>query len=140
MEGRAGGGGGGDRGISRPRFLWHRAYAGRARNCSSAPRRGWPGETVAARRRSGAAYWCMRVSEALPLRLRLAQRGLDGVTLLMLPAVLFIVLLFVYPFLYGLVLSFQPKQARLAGQLRKILRRPVSLSDHRQDAWSSRCR
>ena len=44
------------------------------------------------------------------LRLRLRQRGLDGVTLLLLPCVLFVVALFVYPFLYGLVLSFRPKQ------------------------------
>jgi len=43
------------------------------------------------------------------LRLRLRNRGLDGVTLLVLPCVLFVVALFVYPFLYGLVLSFQPK-------------------------------
>jgi len=47
--------------------------------------------------------------ERLPLRQRLALRGLDGVTLLVLPAALFIVLLFVYPFIYGFVLSFQPK-------------------------------
>ena len=39
----------------------------------------------------------------------LARRGFDGVTLLVLPAALFIVALFVYPFLYGLVLSFEPK-------------------------------
>ncbi len=43
------------------------------------------------------------------MRARLAARGLDGATLLVLPAVLLLVLLFVYPFLYGLVLSFQPK-------------------------------
>ncbi len=46
---------------------------------------------------------------AIPLRVRLAQRGLDGVTLLVLPAVLFVLALFVYPFLYGLFLSFTPK-------------------------------
>jgi putative spermidine/putrescine transport system permease protein len=39
----------------------------------------------------------------------LALRGIDGVTLLVLPALILIVLLFVYPFAYGLVLSFQPK-------------------------------
>ena len=43
-------------------------------------------------------------------RLRLAERGFDGVTLLVLPSLLFVLLLFVYPFLYGLVLSFVPKQ------------------------------
>jgi len=45
-----------------------------------------------------------------PLRLRLRNRGLDGTTLLVLPAVFFIVALFVYPFLYGLLLSFAPKE------------------------------
>ncbi len=39
---------------------------------------------------------------------RLAARGLDGGTLLLLPALLFVLALFVYPFLYGLVLSFHP--------------------------------
>jgi putative spermidine/putrescine transport system permease protein len=48
-------------------------------------------------------------SDRLPLRTRLALYDLDGVTLLVLPAVLFVILLFVYPFLYGFVLSFQPK-------------------------------
>lgn len=42
------------------------------------------------------------------LRQRLANRGLDGVTLLILPALLFVLAVFVYPFLYGLVLSFNP--------------------------------
>ena len=51
----------------------------------------------------------MTEGERLPLRQRLALRGLDGVSLLVLPAALFILLLFVYPFLYGFVLSFQPK-------------------------------
>ena len=46
---------------------------------------------------------------SLPLRMRLAAAGLDGVTLLVLPAALGLVLLFVYPFLYGRVLSFNPK-------------------------------
>jgi putative spermidine/putrescine transport system permease protein len=47
--------------------------------------------------------------ERPPLRLRLARRGLDGVTLLVLPAVLLLLALFIYPFAYGLVLSFLPK-------------------------------
>lgn len=42
------------------------------------------------------------------LRQRLANRGFDGVTLLILPALLFVVGVFIYPFLYGLVLSFNP--------------------------------
>ena len=47
--------------------------------------------------------------ETPPLRLRLAARGLDGVTLLVLPAIALMVGLFIYPFLYGFWLSFQPK-------------------------------
>jgi putative spermidine/putrescine transport system permease protein len=48
-------------------------------------------------------------SERLPLMVRLKLYELDGVTLLVLPAVLFVAALFVYPFVYGFVLSFQPK-------------------------------
>jgi putative spermidine/putrescine transport system permease protein len=52
-----------------------------------------------------------RAAPAEPsLRLKLAARGLDGVTLLVLPAALFLVALFVYPFLYGFILSFEPKE------------------------------
>ncbi len=47
---------------------------------------------------------------SIPLKQRLAARGFDGLTLLVLPAVLFLLALFIYPFLYGLVLSFEPKQ------------------------------
>jgi putative spermidine/putrescine transport system permease protein len=50
------------------------------------------------------------IGRKLPLRSRLREHGLDGVTLLVMPGVLFVVALFVYPFLYGLVLSFHPKQ------------------------------
>ena len=42
-------------------------------------------------------------------RLGLQARGLDGTTLLVLPAVVVVAAVFVYPFLYGLVLSFRPK-------------------------------
>ena len=40
---------------------------------------------------------------------RLQARGIDTTTLLVVPAALIIVATFVYPFLYGLVLSFRPK-------------------------------
>jgi putative spermidine/putrescine transport system permease protein len=50
-----------------------------------------------------------RVQDRIGLPQRLAARGLDGLTLLVLPAVLFVLALFIYPFLYGLWLSFQPK-------------------------------
>lgn len=44
----------------------------------------------------------------LSLRHRLAERGVDRTLLLLVPGVVFLVLLFLYPFLYGLQLSFQP--------------------------------
>ncbi|MFD0535548.1 hypothetical protein ACFQY7_19155 [Actinomadura luteofluorescens] len=43
------------------------------------------------------------------LRHRLAERGVDRVLLLLLPAVLVVALLFLYPMMYGVGLSLQPK-------------------------------
>ena len=43
------------------------------------------------------------------LRHRLAERGVDRVVLLLAPGIVFLVLLFVYPFGYGFQLSFQPR-------------------------------
>ncbi|WP_454855734.1 ABC transporter permease [Rhizobium binxianense] len=43
------------------------------------------------------------------LRNRLAVRGLDGTTLLVLPGLLFMIVLFVYPFFYGVADSLMPK-------------------------------
>ncbi|MFI5011402.1 MAG: ABC transporter permease [Hyphomicrobiales bacterium] len=57
---------------------------------------------------------------APPLRLRLAAIGLDGVTLLTLPAALFLIGLFVYPFLYGFVLSFEPKVGGLLANYQRF--------------------
>jgi putative spermidine/putrescine transport system permease protein len=54
----------------------------------------------------------------------LAQRELDRVTLLVIPAVAFIVLLFVYPFFYGLVLSLQPKTGDWLANYRKFFSDP----------------
>jgi len=51
----------------------------------------------------------------VPLGQRLAAQSLDGVTLLVVPAALFLLALFVYPFLYGLWLSFHPKDGTLLG-------------------------
>lgn len=47
--------------------------------------------------------------EKATLRHRLAERGVDRVLLLLVPGVVFVVGLFLYPVLYGLQLSFQPK-------------------------------
>lgn len=55
---------------------------------------------------------------------RLALRGIDGATLLALPAVLFLLLLFVYPFVYGLLLSFQPKVGGWLGNYRVFFSDP----------------
>jgi putative spermidine/putrescine transport system permease protein len=63
-------------------------------------------------------------SERPPLRVRLALRDLDGVTLLVLPAILFVAALFVYPFLYGLVLSFRPKAGDWLANYRKFFSDP----------------
>jgi putative spermidine/putrescine transport system permease protein len=49
------------------------------------------------------------VNEQPSVLQRLGARGLDSVTLLVAPAMLFVIGLFIYPFLYGLWLSFQPK-------------------------------
>jgi putative spermidine/putrescine transport system permease protein len=45
----------------------------------------------------------------IPLSQRLAARGLDGVSALCLPAAFMVIALFIYPFLYGFFLSFEPK-------------------------------
>jgi putative spermidine/putrescine transport system permease protein len=48
-----------------------------------------------------------------PFRQRLAAAGIDGVTLLVLPAIGLLAILFIYPFAYGLVLSFRPKDGSI---------------------------
>ncbi|MBV5264801.1 ABC transporter permease [Pinisolibacter aquiterrae] len=51
---------------------------------------------------------------------RLRANGLDGVTLLVLPCVAAVVALFVYPFFYGLFLSFEPKDGTFLGNYRNF--------------------
>jgi len=62
--------------------------------------------------------------ERLPLRTRLALYEIDGVTLLVLPAILFVAALFVYPFIYGFILSFQPKAGDWLANYRKFFSTP----------------
>ena len=51
------------------------------------------------------------VTSARPaLRHRLAERGIDRTLLLLVPGLLVTACLFLYPFLYGLQLSFAPRQ------------------------------
>ncbi|MFI4982346.1 MAG: ABC transporter permease [Nevskiales bacterium] len=73
--------------------------------------------------------------EGASLRVRLAQRGLDGVTLLVLPAVAFIVALFIYPFLYGLQLSFQPKQGGWLANYAKFFADPFLYTTIAKTLW-----
>jgi putative spermidine/putrescine transport system permease protein len=54
----------------------------------------------------------------------MAAHGIDGLTLLLVPAALFLILLFVYPFLYGLWISFQPKEGGLFGNYAKFFSDP----------------
>ena len=60
----------------------------------------------------------------LPLRRRLREYGVDSVTLLVVPAVLFVLALFIYPFLYGLVLSFRPKDGGWLANYSKFFSEP----------------
>jgi putative spermidine/putrescine transport system permease protein len=55
---------------------------------------------------------------------RLAARDIDAVTLLVVPAALFVVGMFVYPFLYGLLLSFTPKQGDALANYRAFFSDP----------------
>jgi putative spermidine/putrescine transport system permease protein len=63
-------------------------------------------------------------SNRLPLRTRLALYQLDAVTLLVVPAVVFIVALFVYPFVYGFILSFAPKTGDWLNNYRRFFSDP----------------
>ncbi len=58
------------------------------------------------------------------LRQRLELRGFDGVTLLVLPAVLFILAIFIYPFIYGLLLSFDPLEGGALANYQKFFSDP----------------
>src|SRR5690242_239852 len=58
------------------------------------------------------------------LRHRLAERGIDRQLFLLLPAALFVLVLFVYPSLYGIGLSFQPAQGGPLGAYRNFFTDP----------------
>ena len=60
----------------------------------------------------------------LSLRQRLRERGLDGVTLLVLPGMVFVLALFIYPFIYGLALSFRPKEGGWLANYQKFFSDP----------------
>lgn len=52
-----------------------------------------------------------QVRSTASLRHRLAERGIDRSLLMLLPAIVFTVALFIYPFSYGIGLTFQPTAA-----------------------------
>ncbi|PSH63786.1 ABC transporter permease [Phyllobacterium brassicacearum] len=60
----------------------------------------------------------------ISLRQRLALHGIDGVTLLVLPAVLFLLAVFIYPFIYGLILSFTPMEGGTFANYQKFFSDP----------------
>lgn len=74
-------------------------------------------------------------ADRIPLRTRLASRGIDGVTLLVVPAALSVILLFVYPFLYGLLLSFRPKEGALLANYAKFFSDPFLYETIAKTLW-----
>ncbi len=70
-----------------------------------------------------------------PLRLQLSARGIDGVTLLLLPAAVLLIALFVYPFLYGLWLSFHPKEGSAFANYSKFFADPFLYETISKTLW-----
>ena len=68
---------------------------------------------------------------------RLAERGLDGVTLLALPAVAFMLALFVYPFAYGLWLSLTPKAGGMFANYARFFSDPFLFDTLPRTFWLS---
>jgi putative spermidine/putrescine transport system permease protein len=71
----------------------------------------------------------------ISLRQRLANRGFDGVTLLVLPALVFLVAVFVYPFFYGLTLSFMPKAGSALANYQKFFSDPYLYNTVMTTLW-----
>src|SRR5690242_1995561 len=67
------------------------------------------------------------------LRHRLAERGIDRQLFLLLPAALFVLVLFVYPFCYGVGLSFQPAQGGPLAAYREFFTDPYQ----RDTIWTT---
>ncbi|MFZ1965348.1 MAG: sugar ABC transporter permease [Roseiarcus sp.] len=78
------------------------------------------------------------MTDALPrpsVRTRLAGRGVDSVTLLALPAVTLLFALFVYPFGYGLWLSFTPKDGGALANYAKFFSDPFLYDTLAKTFW-----
>jgi putative spermidine/putrescine transport system permease protein len=77
------------------------------------------------------------MSPAKPPRLQrqLSARGIDNVTLLIAPAVILLLGLFVYPFLYGLWLSFHPKEGSAFSNYAKFFADPFLYETVNKTLW-----
>ncbi len=71
------------------------------------------------------------------MRDRLASRGLDGLTLLALPAIVFMLALFVYPFAYGLWLSLTPKAGGMLANYARFFSEPFLAETLPRTFWLS---
>ncbi len=69
------------------------------------------------------------------LRTRLAARGLDGTTMLILPGLAFMIALFVYPFLYGVVDSLTPKDGAWYANYAKFFSDPFQYNTIGATLW-----
>src|SRR6185312_1689981 len=71
----------------------------------------------------------------LSLRRRLAVAGFDGTTLLLLPGLIVIFALFVYPFLFGLYDSLVPKQGAWYANYQKFFSDPFEYNTIWATLW-----
>jgi putative spermidine/putrescine transport system permease protein len=69
---------------------------------------------------TGAIHSPLPPAKQIPL----SERGIDGVTLLIVPAALFVLVMFVYPFMYGFILSFSPKDGGWLGNYSRFFSDP----------------
>ncbi len=69
------------------------------------------------------------------LRSRLAARGLDGTTLLILPGLIFILALFVYPFAFGVIDSLRPKEGAWYANYAKFFHDPYQYGTIAATLW-----
>lgn len=71
----------------------------------------------------------------IPFRTRLAARGFDGTTLLVLPGVALMLALFVYPFAYGLIDSLHPTEGAWYGNYLKFFSDPFQYRTIAATLW-----
>ena len=79
-------------------------------------------------------------AERPSLRCASPSAGIDGRDAAGVPAALFVLALFVYPFLYGLVLSFQPKEGGALANYARFFSDPFLYEHDRHHAAGWRCR